>query len=164
MSCDAADFRAAMRGLASGVSLVTTRDTAGMAHGMAATAVTSISAEPPRLLVCVNKSASMHAPLLAAGIFAVNFLTLEQEPLVALFSSPKDRAQRFAGPDWGRLETGAPVLAGAIAALDCRVVETIEASSHTMIIGDVVATRALSAVAVPLVHYHGGLGAFAAAA
>lgn len=161
MSCEPSDFRAAMRGLASGVSLVTTRDADGQPHGMAATAVMSVSAEPPRLLVCVNRSASMHDPLAATGRFAASFLASTQADLVRLFSSAENRHLRFAGPAWLDLETGAPVLDGAVAALDCRVVQQIDAITHSMFIGDVVATRTASGPVAPLVHAKGGLGAFA---
>lgn len=161
MSCEPSEFRAAMRGLASGVSLVSTRDAAGVPHGMAATAVMSVSAEPPRLLVCVNKSASMHAPLAETGRFAVSFLTVEQAGLVRLFSSAEHRHLRFEGPHWMELDTGAPVLDGALAAIDCRVIQQIDAVTHSMFIGDVVATRTAAAPTIALVHVHGGLGGFA---
>jgi len=164
MSCDPNDFRAAMRGLASGVSLVTTRGLDGLPHGMAATAVTSVSAEPPRILICVNKTASMHDPLLAGGCFAVNFLALEQEGLVRLFSSAEDRARRFADPVWRTRVTGAPVLDGAVATLDCRVAQTFDAISHTMVLGDVVDALSANGETAPLVHFSGGLGGFATAA
>jgi len=164
MTCDADDFRAAMRGLASGVSLVTTRGPDGLPHGMAATAVTSVSAEPPRILICVNKTASMHDPLLAAGRFAVNFLALEQGGLVRLFSSAEDRARRFADPVWRNGVTGAPVLDGTVATLECDVAQTFDAISHTMVLGDVVGARSAGGDAAPLVHFSGGLGGFATAA
>jgi len=164
MSCAPADFRTAMRGLASGVSLVTTRDLSGASHGMAATAVMSVSAEPPRLLVCVNKTASMHDPLAACGVFAVNFLTVAQADLVRLFSSAETRHLRFAAGLWTALDTGAPVLDGAVAVLDCRVVQQIQAETHTMFLGDVVATRSTADPLAPLLHFHGRLGRFATAA
>jgi len=164
MTCPSADFRAAMRGLASGVSLVTTRDLSGASHGMAATAVMSVSAEPPRLLICVNKAASMHDPLVASGYFAVNFLAAEQAAMVGLFSSAQKRHLRFADSRWTKLETGAPVLEGAVATLDCRVVQRIDAETHSMFLGDVVATLSTADARAPLLHYHGGLGGFAAAA
>ena len=164
MSCEPAEFRAAMRGLASGVSLVTTLDADGNPHGMAATAVMSVSAEPPRILVCVNKSASMHAPLVTSGRYAVSFLCATQAELVRLFSTPENRHLRFAGGLWSSLRTGAPVLDGAVAVLDCDVVEQIDAATHSMFIGAVVATRAAPEPVSPLVHCHGGLGAFATAA
>jgi flavin reductase len=164
MSCEPSEFRAAMRGLASGVSLVTTLDPEGKPHGMAATAVMSVSADPPRILVCVNKTASMHAPLVAFGCYAVSFLSAAQADLVRIFSSPDQRHLRFAGSGWSGLTTGAPVLDGAVAVLDCVVVEQIDAISHSMFIGEVVATRAVPEPVMPLVHCHGGLGAFATAA
>lgn len=164
MSCKAADFRAAMRGLASGVSLVTTLDQEGSPHGMAATAVMSVSAEPPRILICVNKTASMQGPLALSGRFAVNFLSATQADLVQLFSTPQNRHLRFAEGGWSALQTGAPVLEGAVAVLDCTVVDKIDAASHVMFIGAVVATRAAQTSMPPLVYCHGGLGAFAAKA
>jgi len=161
MSCEPSEFRAAMRGLASGVSLVTTLDADTLPHGMAATAVMSVSAEPPRILVCVNKSASMHAPMSATGCFAVSFLTTGQADLVRLFSSADQRHLRFSGPGWQALSTGAPVLDGAVSALDCRVVQQLDALTHSMFIGEVVATRTAQGPTTPLVHCHGTLGSFA---
>ena len=162
MTSEPAEFRAAMRGLASGVSLVTTLAPDGSPHGMAATAVMSVSAEPPRILVCVNKSASMHAPLAESGRFAVSFLSATQADLVRLFSTPENRHLRFANGLWSVLQTGAPVLDGAVGVLDCEVVEQIDAATHNMFIGAVVATRAAPDALAPLVHCHGGLGGFAA--
>lgn len=154
------DFRGAMRGLASGVSLVTTRGVDGAPHGMAATAVNSLSAAPPQLLICVNKSASMHGPLLASGLFAVSLLAREQADLVGLFSSPDQRHLRFAGAGWGQLVTGAPVQTEAIAALDCKIAQVIDAATHSLIIGAVIATRAAAQGAEPLVYFQGGAGGF----
>lgn len=166
MSGPADDFRAAMRGLASGISIITSRDGEGDGAapcGMAATAVTSVTANPPTILICVNRSASMHPSLERAGIFAVNFLSQAQGDLVTAFSSSERRHLRFKEGQWGRLVTGAPVLEAAVASLDCRVCERVNASTHTIFLGRVEASVA-SEGAMPLIHFGGMPGEFVARA
>lgn len=140
MTIDAAAFKKGMRHLAASVTLITTRhqDQRG---GLTATAVCSVSAEPPQLLVCVNKSASAHDPIGEAGFFCVNVLAPAHRKL----------AERFAGMDgvegderfqdmgeWRALSTGAPVLAGCPVSFDCRLVTEVSAGTHTIYIGEIV--------------------------
>jgi flavin reductase len=89
----AAEFKAAMRQLASTVSLVTTQEN-GDWHGMAATAVASLSAEPPSLLVCINQSASMHGPTARSSHFCINMLGRHQAALCENFGKLKG-VERF---------------------------------------------------------------------
>lgn len=144
-----------MRCLASGVSLISTRGTDGNPHGLVATSVVSVSAEPPILLVCVNRSASMHDHLVGSGSFCVNFLGDRHEPLSRRFSSAADRRARFSDPIWTRLETGAPVLKDALAALDCRVTEMLPATSHSIFLGAVLGVAVASMAVPPLVYFDG---------
>ncbi len=140
MSIDAAAFKKGMRHLAASVTLVTTRHQ-GLRGGLTATAVCSVSAEPPQLQVCVNKTASAHDTIGEAGFFCVNVL------------SPGHRkiAERFAGMDgvegderfndmgeWSALSTGAPVLKGCPVSFDCRLVTRLSAGTHTIYIGEIV--------------------------
>jgi flavin reductase (DIM6/NTAB) family NADH-FMN oxidoreductase RutF len=135
---DAALFKSGMRRLASGVSLVTTI-LDGRPHGLVATSVCSVSADPPSLLVCVNRSSQSHDPIRDAGIFCINVLSAEDDALAQRFSSPEHRDARFAGRDWGALVTGAPALADALASFDCRISKTVDADTHTIFIAHVVA-------------------------
>jgi flavin reductase (DIM6/NTAB) family NADH-FMN oxidoreductase RutF len=156
MSIDAAAFKKGMRHLAASVTLITTRH-GGLRGGLTATAVCSVSAEPPQILACVNKSASAHDPIGKAGFFCVNILAPEHRRI----------AERFAGMDgvegderfrdigeWGQLTTGAPVLKGCPVSFDCKLVAELSAGTHTIYIGQIV-DIALDAAAVPLVYADG---------
>jgi flavin reductase (DIM6/NTAB) family NADH-FMN oxidoreductase RutF len=156
MTIDPVAFKRGMRHLAASVTLITTRHR-DLRGGLTATAVCSVSAEPPQLLVCVNKSASAHDPIGEAGFFCVNIL------------SPGHRkiAERFAGMDgvegddrfrdmgdWTTLTTGAPVLRGCPVSFDCRLVTRLSAGTHTIYIGEIV-DLCLDATATPLLYADG---------
>src|SRR4029453_753892 len=140
MTVDTAAFKRGMRHLAASVTLITTRHHE-LRGGLTATAVCSVSAEPPQLLVCVNKSASAHDPIGEAGFFCVNILAPAHRRI----------AERFAGMDgvegderfrdmgeWSSLSTGAPVLKGCPVSFDCRLVSELSAGSPTIYIGEIV--------------------------
>ena len=148
-------FKLGMRRLAAGVSLITTLDGAGRRHGMIATSVTSVCLDPPSLLACINKSASSYEALVNAGVFCVNLLAEDADDVAMRFSSSKFRDLRFTEDGWGRLETGSPVLDSAIASFDCRVTSMIEASSHTIFIGEVVDVRLPQGQLSPLLYLDG---------
>ncbi|WP_374632191.1 flavin reductase family protein [Ferrovibrio sp.] len=137
-----ADFKAGMRPFGAAVNIITTA-AGGQFHGVTATAVCSVSAEPPSLLVCINRSASIHDPVRAARHFCVNLLAAEQVELARRFSSSDEaaRRRRFEGLAVESLKTGSPVLPDAVAAYDCELVETVESATHTIFIGLVAAMR-----------------------
>lgn len=149
-------FKLGMRRLAAGVSLITTRDEAGTRHGLIATSVTSVSLEPPSLLVCINKSVSSHDALARAGIFCVNLLPEDADDIAMRFSSSRYRDVRFAEGNWSELETGSPVLDNAIASFDCRITSTLDATSHTIFIGEVVGVSVPDGTVSPLLYLNGG--------
>jgi flavin reductase (DIM6/NTAB) family NADH-FMN oxidoreductase RutF len=125
----------------SSVCVVTTQ-TEGKKYGLTATAVASVTADPPRLLVCVNRSNATHPQLLKSRSFCVNVLTEDQDKVAMVFAGMGGRdVDRFADAEWTELVTGAPVLLGAAAAFDCVLSESCEQSTHTVFFGDVVATR-----------------------
>lgn len=148
-------FKRGMRRLASGVSLVTTRDDDGAPHGMVATSVASVTTDPPSLLVCVNRTASCHGPMDRSGTFCVNFLREDDQEVAALFSSSKHRDVRFSRGDWRPLETGALALSSALASFDCRVHKRVEAGSHTIFIGEVASVMLWEEAISPLVYLDG---------
>ena len=154
-SLDPSSFKLGMRRLASGVSLITTRDDADMPHGMIATSVVSVSAEPPTLLVCVNKSASCHDVIDSKGLFCINLLSDGDDEIAQIFSSSKTRDIRFARGDWREMTTGAPAYAGSLASFDCEVRSRVEAGSHTIFIGQVVDTQLWVDVVQPLIYLNG---------
>jgi flavin reductase (DIM6/NTAB) family NADH-FMN oxidoreductase RutF len=135
---DPAEFRAAMRELAAGVAIVTAGSGA-CRRGMTATAVCSLSATPPALLVCVNRDADCHKTILEYGAFCVNLLGSAGETLASRFAGRTGErgAERFGVGRWGMLSTGAPVLQDAVASFDCILRETVDAGTHSIFIGDV---------------------------
>jgi flavin reductase (DIM6/NTAB) family NADH-FMN oxidoreductase RutF len=149
------EFKRGMRQLAAGVNVITVAN-AGVTEGLTATAVCSISAEPPHLLVCVNASAAAHAHVHRTGAFCLNVLAQDQEDIAKRFAGMdgSERTERFALGQWSTLSTGAPVLDGALANFDCIVVREIEAATHTLFLGRVLAVRANEARA-PLIYSNG---------
>lgn len=150
-----ADFRSAMRNVPGAVSIVTTGQRPGR-HGLTLTAGCSLSTEPSRVLVCVNKSAGAHDTIQQGGVFCWNILAADHAALARTFSG-QDGSKgdvRFADGLWRELATGAPVLIEAICAFDCRVCESYDAGSHTIFIGEVVA-QAISVDREPLVYVQG---------
>ncbi|ABS66461.1 flavin reductase domain protein FMN-binding [Xanthobacter versatilis] len=149
-------FRAAMRKLAGAVSVLTV-GTGDERTGLTATSVTSLSVEPPTLLIAVNRGSSSFAPLLKERSFAINVLRPHHQPIADQFAGKgglKGPA-RYQGADWTKLETGAPVLADALAAFDCELEDAIERHSHVIVIGRVVASR-ITESAQPLLYWAGG--------
>jgi len=138
------DFKIGMRQVASSVAIVTSRF-GEIRNGLTATAVCSVSAEPPTMLACINRSASAEAIIAESGNFAINFLAEDQHEIARLFSKSKLAAdQRFGEGHWLSMVTGAPILDGAVASFDCEVEERIPAASHHIYIGRVVAVASNS--------------------
>ena len=141
----AADFRSAMRQLVASVTIVTNRDAVtGRRSGMTATAVTSLSADPPALLVCVNRSASMHATLGADSLFCVNILGEPHAELARSFGGMTEPELRFDAGAWDADAGGVPFLTDAVAAVFCRVDRIVDYATHSIVIG-----RVLSAAVHP---------------
>jgi flavin reductase (DIM6/NTAB) family NADH-FMN oxidoreductase RutF len=127
-----------MRHLVGGVSVITTGRGADVT-GMTVTSVSSLSIDPPTLFVSVNRASSTWPLLKRHGFFGVNILTSDQLDIAERFSGRdglKGR-ERFAGGGWVSGISGAPLLAGALAAIDCEVEEVIERHSHAIVIGRV---------------------------
>ncbi len=146
-------FRMAMRQFAATVSVISTAD-GGQRYGMTATAVTSLCVEPPTLLVCVNRGASIHTPLSRAGHFCVSVLRDHHVALSHAFSGGLDPSRRFSLGDWQDTEEGLPFLADAQASFVCRLARTLEYATHSVFIGEVL--RACSSEAAAPLVYHAG--------
>ena len=132
------EYTQAMAQHVSSVCVITTK-LDGQRHGLTATAVTSVCAQPPRLLVCVNKSSFTHARIAAAGIFCVNVLSETQDIVAKAFAGMLGpNVDRFSVAQWTEMRTGAPALLKAAALFDCVVSQTLEQSTHTIFFGDVV--------------------------
>jgi|SRR5579871_1741365 flavin reductase (DIM6/NTAB) family NADH-FMN oxidoreductase RutF len=135
-------FREAMSRLGAAVHVVTTAGTGGKT-GFTATAVCSVSDSPATLLVCLNRRSKSAPALLQNGVFCVNALPASEEKLADLFAgrSGVQLHERFAVGEWTTLKTGAPVLASAVVAFDCRTLEVKAVASHNVIFGAVEAVR-----------------------
>jgi flavin reductase (NADH)/cob(II)yrinic acid a,c-diamide reductase len=148
-------FKRALRRFPAAVSVITSADQ-NRRHGMTATAVTSLSLDPPSLIVCVNRNASAHARIREEGAFAINFLHEDHALLALTFSGQKgvNGDDRFAFGQWTRGTTGAPVLTDAVAAFDCVLAQEFETRTHSIFVGEV---RGVSHadVARPLVYLRG---------
>ena len=131
---DAGQFKAGMRSLAGAVNIVTSAH-AGHRYGMTATAVCSATAEPPTVLVCINKLASTHGAVAKAGAFCVNVLRAEDWELSTAFSGAQSSEARFKAGNWTRLATGSPALVEALVSFDCRVVKKLAHGTHTVFLG-----------------------------
>jgi flavin reductase (DIM6/NTAB) family NADH-FMN oxidoreductase RutF len=139
---DAADFRTAFRHLAGGVSVITIGQGEDRS-GLTATSVASLSADPPSVMFAVNQSSSSFPLLQRHRSFGVNFLNATQKQVADRFAGRQGEKglERYAGAEWTSAVTGASLLVGALAALDCEVEEMIERHSHSIIIGRVRAVR-----------------------
>jgi flavin reductase (DIM6/NTAB) family NADH-FMN oxidoreductase RutF len=137
-----ADFVQAMGQHVSSVCVITTKSGADR-FGLTATAVSSVCASPPRLLVCVNKSGFTHEKIVAAGHFGVNVLTDTQDKIGKSFAGMLGKDfDRFSVGIWREGNQGSPLLNDAAATFECRVVEALDQFSHTIFIGEVTETAA----------------------
>ena len=118
MSLTPIEFRTALRSFAAGVTVVTTRDRHGRPSGLTASAFTSVSLNPPLVLVCVDHAATAHPDFRERGWFAVNVLRREQEGLSRRFAA--SGGDKFHGVAFHEGRTGLPLLDGALATLECR--------------------------------------------
>lgn len=150
-------FKEAMRRLAGTVTIVTVSND-GERHGTTATAVTSLSMDPPSLLVCFNKDSRLHGHLTSVDQFCVNLLHVENVDASRLFASPVSPEERFAGGDW-RMDPGSPpYLADAQANIFCAKDKEIEYGSHTIFIGRVLRVTNRGDIA-PLIYCNGSYSA-----
>lgn len=127
-------FREAMSRLGAAVNIITTKGPDGDA-GFTASAVCSVTDDPPTLLVCINRTASQHDAIIAAGILCVNVLAHEHQELSPVFAGLGDvpMAERFAMSKWLRLATGAPALESAAASFDCKIDQITEVGTHSVL-------------------------------
>lgn len=132
-------FRNLLRRYPTGVTIVTMRD-GEVDHGMTANSVTSLSADPPRMLVCVARTTRAHTHLPAAGHFVVNLLAHDQRDVSAAFADDDlSDEQRWATVTTHRGELGALRIDGCMGYLECILSGTFAGGSHDIYVGDVVA-------------------------
>ena len=137
----AAEFREAMSRVASSVSIVSTDGRHGIA-GFTCSAVCSVTDEPPTIMVCVNRKSAANAVIKANGVLCVSSLGADQVELSQLFAGVGrvPMSERFVGPNWGLLATGAPYCTASRVALDCRVADVREVGTHSAIFAEVLST------------------------
>jgi flavin reductase len=149
------EFRSTVGAFATGVTVVTTRGEEH-AYGMTANAFSSVSLDPPLILVCVINPSEGAEHITSNGVFAVNILSVEQEPMSRFFASrdrPKGR-DAFRDVPHRVAASGSPILEGAAAFMDCRLHATHEAGDHLIFIGEVLEIDVQEG-GTPLV-FHGG--------
>jgi len=155
VAVDSGLFRHVVGHLASGVTIVTTR-VDGHDHGMTASSVTSLSMDPPMMLACINNAVPTAAAIERSGRFTINVLGRSHGDLAYQFASP--RPDKFAGVPIDRGTGGVPVLADAIASLECEVTEQVTGGSHSVFLGHVISATARDGD--PLTYFRGGFGRF----
>lgn len=157
VAADPADFRRGMRYLAAGCSIIAC-DNGAYRAGFTATAVSSLTTDPPRMLVCVNRNVFAHSLITERQALSVNVLKREQEVLARRFAGMLEGItpdQRFQEGKWRIAASGAPVLDDALVSFDCRVVETLAASTHDVFLCEVVGVETSATEQDPLVYFDG---------
>jgi flavin reductase (DIM6/NTAB) family NADH-FMN oxidoreductase RutF len=151
MPVSSEEFRTALSRFPSGVTVVTTRDAGGRAHGLTVSAFCSLSLEPPRVLICVEKTTGSHQALFESRAFVVNMLSAGQRDISERFASLVDN--KFDETD---LELGIdriPVLLGCIATLECRLTDSYDGGDHSIFVGEV--EKATVHDGDPLIYFRG---------
>jgi flavin reductase (DIM6/NTAB) family NADH-FMN oxidoreductase RutF len=146
---DPALFRRACARFATGITVPTTLAADGSPQGFTANSFTSVSMEPPMVLVCVDHRASVLRHFLSASHFAINILESGQQEISARFALRG--VDRFSGVPWRPGATGVPVLEGVVAHLECATRQTVVAGDHTLILGEVL--HAETGEGKPLLYY-----------
>ncbi|NIY81286.1 MAG: flavin reductase [Rhodobacteraceae bacterium] len=134
------DFREGMSRLGAAVNLITSDGPAGQ-HGLVASAVCSVTDQPPTLLVCINKNAFAHDKFVENGVLAVNVLASEHQALSGHFARYVEGVDRFSYGEWVTAQTGSPMLADANVAFDCRITSRHEEGTHSVLFCQVEAVR-----------------------
>ena len=151
MAIDGRDLRNAMGLFATGVTIITTKDASGKPFGLTANAFSSLSLDPPMLLICVDKGVDCYACFDESKVFAVNFLSLTQEELSTRFATKG--IEKFEGLSYRVGELGVALLDGALAHFECTVAHAHEGGDHTIYVGEV--QRLVTMEGDPLLFYQG---------
>jgi flavin reductase (DIM6/NTAB) family NADH-FMN oxidoreductase RutF len=128
-------YRRACARFATGITVIAALDEKGHPHGMTVNSFTSVSLDPPLVLVSIDLRNAILGHFLTCRFFAVNVLAEDQEDLSRRFAGTSEN--RFHGVDWHPAESGAPLLAGALAHLECGLVNAMELGDHSVLVGEV---------------------------
>ena len=140
-----------MRVYPQGVTVVTTRGPEGV-KGITVSSFTSVSLDPPLVMISIAKGSLLHDTFVKAANFAVNFLADDQKSVSDRFAGRLGQRERFEGLRYRTGSTGCPIIDGARASIECRSWRVYEGGDHSIIVGEVVTARALNAKR-PLVYY-----------
>ena len=155
----AAEFRKTVGNFATGVTVITTRDTRGSPRGLTANAFASLSLNPPLVVVCVDRGSDTYPALQSVGaVFVVNILAEHQQELSQKFAS-KGGSGKFEGVEWHEERTGAPILEDILAFMECKVAERFDGGDHGMVVGEV-ENLGVNEGREPLLFYRGRYGFF----
>lgn len=144
-------FRRACGAFATGITVATVLGRDGKPHGLTANSFSSVSLDPPLVLICVAHKAATHGPFASADSFVINILGSDQKDLSVRFAS--SHPNRFEGLDWTLGELGAPVLSDSLAVIQCETKRKIAAGDHTIFLGEV--RKADLREGKPLLYYAG---------
>ncbi|CAN5612077.1 flavin reductase family protein [soil metagenome] len=153
MAVESAEFRRILGHWTTGVAVVSTVTEDGAPRGLTASAVASVSLQPPLVLVCVERRADTHEYISSAGFFSISILPQSAERIARRFAGDATDA-KFDGIAYHSEATGAPVLDDALAWIDCRVRFVHDGGDHTIFVGEVLAGDAREGE--PLVYYRSG--------
>lgn len=147
-----AGLKQAMRSYPQGVSVVTT--TAGDGPmGITVSSFTSVSLDPPLVLISIAKGSALHDVFAGAKAYAINFLADDQKSVSDRFAGRTSARDRFEGIKYAKGGTGSPIISGARAVLECRAWKVYEGGDHSLLVGEVVSTRTFNSKR-PLVYYY----------
>lgn len=149
-------FRSVMSHFASGVTIITTRHE-GIDYGLTASAVSSLSLDPPMLLICVNKVSNTRDAIAQSQVFAVNILRENQSEVARHFAS--SRPDKFGGMSVSYGALGVPLLGDMLATLECRVTEEVTGGTHSVFLAEVETAQATEGM--PLTYFRGRMGRLA---
>jgi len=158
MTVNDQDFKQALKLWASGVTVVTAQTEQCGIKGMTATSFTSVSVDPPQVLVCLNQTADTGDAVLEGKSFAVNILTAEQQEVSNQFAGGASQEQRFANVKWHAGQTGSPIFDDALVSLECKVVQQVRAGTHWVVIGEV--QKVSCRTGEPLLYYNSAYRGF----
>jgi flavin reductase (DIM6/NTAB) family NADH-FMN oxidoreductase RutF len=142
-------FRQVCSSYATGITVVTLRTPEGAPQGMTVNSFTSVSLDPPLILVCIDRRATLLPWLVSVPYFAVNILSESQREISTRFA--QSRADRFDGVEWRAGEQGSPVIEGTLGCIECRVAQKSEAGDHIIFVGEVL--RAQCREGRPLLYF-----------
>ena len=145
------EFRAALSRFPSGVTVVTSRDGEGRFHGITVSAFCSVSLDPRRVLICVEKTTGSHEALETSKLFVVNVLSSGQQDISERFASLTEN--KFEGLDIETTIDGLPVLLGCIATLECSITAAYDGGDHSIFVGEVEKVSAVDGD--PLLYFRG---------